>query len=132
MNSQMIGFVYSILCRCVLNKEQMAKCESNECRPGDYLDDNMLLAESFVLCSYAKDIEDLATEDDEINKAWNEAFDFAESNQYFPWKFTHTEVDGIFDITAFNSGDSFRPEEWQELVKMELGETWNNAFHRIA
>ncbi|WP_374553295.1 hypothetical protein [Aquitalea pelogenes] len=131
MNAKLIGFVYSILVRCVLKDEEIKKCESNEFRPGDFCDDNMLLAEAFVWLGYAESIDDLATEDDDVNKAWNDGFDYAESNQYFPWKFSHTEVDEILDITFLNKGDGFRINEWQEIYLMNVSDVWNGFLTRI-
>ena len=132
MDYKLIGFVYSIIVRCYLNKEQMAKCESNECRPGDFMDDNMVLANTFVLLGYATSIDDLATEDDAINQAWNDAFFFAEQNKYFPWKFYHSEIEETIDITTFNQGDGFRPQEWKEIIKMNVGDTFNEVIQRIS
>lgn len=132
MDYKLIGFVYSIIVRCVLTKEQMAKCESNEFRPGDFCDDNLLLAEAFVWLGYAESIDDLATDDDAINQAWNMGFDHAESNQYFPWKFFHSELEDTIDTTLFNQGDGFRKQEWEQIIKMNVGDTFNEVMKRIA
>ena len=132
MDYKLIGFVYSIIVRCYLNKEQMAKCESNECRPADFIDDNLCLAEAFVWLGYAKSIDDLATEDDAINQAWNDGFFFAEQSKYFPWQFFHSEIEETIDITTFNLGDSFRPQDWQEIIQMNVGDTFNEVIKRIS
>ncbi len=129
MNTKLIGLVYSILVLCVLKKEDIAKCEKNECRPADFCDDNMLLAESFVWLGYAKDIDEVCGDD--FTDAWNAGFGYAEENQFFPWKFKHTEVDEILDITFLNRGDGFRIDEWQEIYLMKLGDTWNGFLTRI-
>lgn len=132
MDYKLIGFVYSIIVRCYLNKDEMAKCESNEFRPGDFTDDNLLLAKAFVWLGYAESIDDLATDDDAINQAWNMGFEYAESNQYFPWKFFHSEIEETIDITTFNLGDSFRPQDWQEIIQMNVGDTFNEVIKRIS
>ncbi len=130
MDYKLVGFVYSILVRCVLKKAEVKQCEEGKAVPSDFCDDNMLLAESFVWLGYAKSIDEVATDTDEFIQAWNDGFSYAVKNKYFPWKFYHSELEETIDIVRFNKGDSFRIQEWEHIHQMKVGDVFNEVMTR--
>lgn len=68
-----------------LTREQMDSLMNGDgLVPGDFCDDNMLMAECFVDLGYAEDVDSLAADDEMVATVWNQAWLEAVTMNFIP------------------------------------------------